>query len=546
MSVLEELKSAAGPAGHVPEVGDLQRYLVDVRGAYRGRAALVLMPASVQEVAAAVRMCAAAGVTIVPQGGNTGLCGGAIPDASGHAVVLSLERMRAIRTVEVANASMTLEAGVVLAAAQEAAREQGLLLPLSLGAEGSCQIGGLVATNAGGHHVGKYGSMRNLVLGLEVVLPDGSILDVCRSLRKDNMGFDLKHLFVGSEGTLGIVTAATLKLFPLPRQKMTVLAAVGSLEAALACFNALQASFATELAVCELMSDACVALAARYIPGVQRPFADDHPWMVLLEWETDVEIGHRVEAALSTLIEAEVIADAIVGASLADSRRLRHLREAIVEAERAELGSVKHDIAVPISAIARFVTEAEPVLKDMMPGVRLQVFGHLGDGNLHYNLVRPEVMTREQFMKDVAPLTTYIYDSVIAQQGTVSAEHGIGQSKVTEVRRRRMDGIACASSFTLRHPHHAGGARLLPHRAPHAGMDDLCLAVHRGLCRTHEGHTAKDGFLTDWLFPHCTNLARACAGVCGLGGSRPRARKLVPHQRAGRPAAGFVSALHQR
>ncbi|TAM04493.1 MAG: FAD-binding oxidoreductase [Pusillimonas sp.] len=437
MSALEDLISVVGPAGYVREPVDLSRYLVDIRGAFRGETGLVLKPATVQEVATLMRICWEAGIPIVPQGGNTGLCGGAIPDESGKAVVLSLERLRAIRSMDAGNSSMTVEAGVVLAAAQKAAREKSLLLPLSLGAEGSCQIGGTIATNAGGHHVRKYGSMRNLVLGLEVVLPDGSILDACRSLRKDNMGFDLKQLFIGSEGTLGVITAATLKLFPLPTEKVTVLAAVERLEDALTCFNTLQAKFAAELAVCELMSHASISLAANNIPSVQMPFAEAHPWMLLLEWEADEAIGDRVEAALADLIEAEVVRDAIVGASLSDSQRLWHLREAVVEAERAEQGSAKHDIAIPISAIPRFVQEAEPALKAMMAGVRLQVFGHLGDGNLHFNLIRPATMSKAQFFAEVAPLTERIHESVIRADGTISAEHGIGQSKVDDLERFR-------------------------------------------------------------------------------------------------------------
>ncbi|VTY37530.1 putative FAD-linked oxidoreductase [Xylophilus ampelinus] len=437
MSMLGELKSVVGSAGWVEAAADLERYLVDIRGVHRGAAELVVKPATAQEVASIVRLCAREKVPLVPQGGNTGLCGGAVPDASGAAVVLSLERMRSIRGVDVANASITVEAGVVLAAACEAARQQGLLLPLSLGAEGSCQIGGTIATNAGGHHVRKYGSMRNLVLGLEVVLPDGAILDACRSLRKDNMGFDLKQLFVGSEGTLGVITAATLKLFPLPREKLTVLAAVGSLGDAVTCFNRLQARFASELAVCELMSDACVTLAVRNVPGVQQPFAARHPWMLLLEWESDHPMDERVEAALSELHDAGTVIDAVVGASLSDSQHLWHLREAIVEAERIEQGSVKHDIAIPIGDIPRFVAATERVLFAMLPGVRLQVFGHLGDGNLHFNLVRPEGMDRATFLQEVAPLTRHVHEEAIRGGGTVSAEHGIGKSKVDELERYR-------------------------------------------------------------------------------------------------------------
>lgn len=437
MGVLDDLKAVLGPAGWVADAGDAQRHLVDIRGVHRGAAALVAKPATTQDVAAVVRACGQAGVPLVPQGGNTGLCGGAIPDASGRAVVVSMERMRAIRDVDVANASMTVEAGVVLAAAQQAARQHGLLLPLSLGAEGSCQIGGTIATNAGGHHVRKYGSMRSLVLGLEVVLPDGSVLDACRSLRKDNLGFDLKHLFIGSEGTLGIVTAATLRLFPLPREKVTVLAATDTLDDAVACFNRLQASFAAELAVCELMSGACVELAVRNVPGVQPPFASLPPWLLLMEWESDSAIGDRVEEALGGLVEAGLVDDVVVCASLAQAQRLWHLREAIVEAERWEQGSVKHDIALPIGAIARFVQDAQRVLPGMLQGVRLHVFGHLGDGNLHFNLIRPQAMVREDFLQRSRPLTAWVHDEAMRAGGTVSAEHGVGQSKVGDLERYR-------------------------------------------------------------------------------------------------------------
>lgn len=437
MDALESLKRAVGTGGQVLAASDADRYLVDARGVYQGRAALIVKPANANEVAAVLRICHEAGIPVVPQGGNTGLCGGAVPDGSGQAVVLSLERLRAIRCVDTANSSMTVEAGIVLANAQEAARQQGLLLPLSLGAEGSCQVGGTIATNAGGHHVRKYGSMRNLVLGLEVVLPDGSILDACRALRKDNMGFDLKQLFIGSEGTLGIITAATLKLFPLPASKTTALLAVNSLEDALACFNRLQAAFGAELAVCELMSGACVALAVRNVPGTADPFAQQHPWMLLLEWESDAAATDRVEAQLGNLMEDGLVVDAILGASLADSQRLWHLREAIVEAERAEQGSVKHDIALPLSAIPGFVELAQRELAGMLPGVRFQIFGHLGDGNLHFNLVRPADMARDAYFSVVAPLTEWTYAEVMRRAGTISAEHGIGQSKVADLMRFR-------------------------------------------------------------------------------------------------------------
>lgn len=450
MAALDDLKTELGPRGWVADAAEAQRYLVDIRGMYRGAAALVVKPSSTQQVADVVRACRRDRIPLVPQGGNTGLCGGAIPDASGASVVVSLERMRAIRDIDTENASMTVEAGVVLAAAQDAARERGLLLPLSLGAEGSCQIGGTIATNAGGHHVRKYGSMRNLVLGLEVVLPDGSILDTCRSLRKDNLGFDLKQLFVGSEGTLGVITAATLRLFPLPREKVTVLAAVGSLSDAITCFNRLQGSFAAEFAVCELMSRACVDLAVRNVPGVQPPFAAQHPWMLLLEWESDAPMDARIEESLGTLAEEGRIEDAIVAGSLADAQRLWHLREAIVEAERAEQGSVKHDIAISISAITRFVEDAQRVLPGMMEGLRLQVFGHLGDGNLHFNLVRPPAMSRDDFLAQAGPLTAYVHEQAIRVGGTVSAEHGVGQSKLDDLERYR-SGPEKALMATLKH-----------------------------------------------------------------------------------------------
>jgi FAD/FMN-containing dehydrogenase len=417
---------------------DTAPFLVDWRRRWHGRARAVVQPSSVDEVARLVRWCAAHRVPIVPQGGNTGLTGGSVPDAGGEAVLLSLSRMNRIRALDTTNDTVTVESGVVLAAVQAAARDAGRLFPLSLAAEGSCTIGGNLSTNAGGTAVLRYGNARELCLGLEVVLPDGEIWHGLRGLRKDNTGYDLRDLFVGAEGTLGVITAATLKLYPLPAAQVTAMAAVASPHAALALLNLARGMLGPSLTAFEMMSDLCLSLVAKHFADCAKPFADAHPYCVLLESsdaESEAHATERFDALMTRAIEDGIVDDAIVAQSIAQSRRLWMLRENISEAQAAEGKNVKHDISVPIGAIGDFVVATDAVLAQRFPGVRMVVFGHLGDGNLHYNVSPPEGIDGDAFLAHQDAINETVHDAVAAVGGSISAEHGIGVLRRDELLR---------------------------------------------------------------------------------------------------------------
>ena len=374
-------------------VDDPAGFLIDWRGAYSGTAAAVVRPGSTAEVAAVVALCRELGVAVVPQGGNTGLCGGAVPDASGRQVVLSLTRLRRIRDLDAANSTITVEAGVVLRTVQEAAAAAGRLFPLSLGAEGSCTIGGNLATNAGGTGVLRYGTMRDLTLGLEVVLPDGRVWDGLRGLRKDNTGYDLKQLFVGAEGTLGVITAAVLELFPAVRSRATAWVALPDPQAAVDLIGLVRGSAGDRLTAFELMSRQSVEFVLRHGAGARDPIADVHPWYALVELSDtlpDAGLDAVVETALGEAVERDVVADAVVASGSAQVAALWALREGISEAQNGEGPSLKHDVTVPISSIPAFVAATDRALAEALPGVRVVAYGHVGDGNQHYNLNGPE------------------------------------------------------------------------------------------------------------------------------------------------------------
>ncbi len=410
----------------------------DWRGRYRGRALAVVQPANAAEVAEVVRLCAQAGVPVVPQGGNTGLCGGATPLPDGRAVLLSLSRLARIRALDPANNTLVAEAGCTLAAVQAAAESIDRLFPLSLASEGSCEIGGNLSTNAGGVHVLRYGNMRELTLGLEVVLPDGRLWDGLRGLRKDNTGYDLKQLFIGAEGTLGIITAAVLKLFPRPRSQAVGWVAVADPAAALALLDRLRDVFGERLSAFELVGRSALELVLRHIPGSRAPFDPLAAWSVLIELG-DPQPAMDLDAALTaTLADAAgqgLIADAVVAASLAQRKALWQLRENISEAQKIEGVSIKHDIAVPLSRIPEFLARAHDALHAAWPGVRIVAFGHLGDGNLHYNLSRPAGEDNAAFIARSAEVNRIVHDLVDALGGSISAEHGIGQLKRDELLR---------------------------------------------------------------------------------------------------------------
>ncbi|MBN8495784.1 FAD-binding oxidoreductase [Accumulibacter sp.] len=415
----------------------MSAYLADWRGRYRGAATCVVRPASTAAVAAVVRACAEAAMPIVPQGGNTGLCGAATPAGDGHAVVVSLTRLNRVRQIDTANNTMTVEAGCVLATLQAAAAQAGRLFPLSLAAEGSCQIGGNLSTNAGGVQVLRYGNARDLTLGLEVVLASGEIWDGLRGLRKDNTGYDLKHLFIGAEGTLGIITAAVLKLFPLPRANATAWLAIASPAAAVRLLADLQARFASTLTACELVSDVALGLVRQHIPG-PHPALSASPWHLLIELSAGGDEGELREALGALLAEAlasGTISDAVLAQSGEQARRLWAMRENIGEAQRIDGLSIKHDVSVPISRIPEFVERADQALTEAFPGLRIVAFGHIGDGNLHYNQSQAAAGLNAAFLAAQPTVNRIVHDLVDELGGSISAEHGIGQLKRDELLR---------------------------------------------------------------------------------------------------------------
>jgi FAD/FMN-containing dehydrogenase len=436
---LVALRGAVG-ASQVLVDGDLSAWELDWRRRWRGKALAVVRPQSTAEVAAVVRACATHGLSIVAQGGNTGLVGGGVPDATGTQVLLSLTRLNRIRDIDDANLTLTAEAGCVLQAVQGAAAERGLLFPLSLAAEGSCTIGGNLATNAGGTAVLRHGNARELCLGLEVVTADGEVWDGLSALRKDNTGYDLRDIFIGSEGTLGIITAAVLKLSPQPVATSTALAACDSLEDALRLLVLARSRLGAGLTGFEVMGRFALDLVARHFPAppLALPAA---PWTVLLEQsdtEGEAQARGRFEALLGSALEDGVIGDAAIAQSLAQSKALWHLRESIPLAQAEEGLNIKHDIALPVSAIPEFVSSTDAALQRHFPGVRLVNFGHLGDGNLHYNVQVPEGGDAGRFVVEhEAAINAVVYDAVVERGGSISAEHGIGALKADELLRRK-------------------------------------------------------------------------------------------------------------
>ncbi len=429
------LDAAVGSTQVLTVPADVAPYLTDWRGRYHGQAQAVVRPGSTSEVAAVVRACADAGVPIVPQGGNTGQCGGATPDPGGRAIVLSLLRMNRVRGVDAANATLTVEAGATLAAVQQAAAEAGLMFPLSLAAEGSCTIGGNVSTNAGGTAVLRFGNARDLTLGVEVVLADGRVWDGLRALRKDNTGYDLKQLFIGSEGTLGIVTAAVLKLFPAPRTRATALVALSDVVSAVGLLHDLKQAVGDRLVGFELMSAHSLALSRKHFAALPDPLPG-YPWYALVQADdsaADSPLAAQLERALGAALERGLARDATVAQSGEQARAMWSLRENIAEAQRRDGPNIKHDISVPVSAIPRFLESAAAALTAALPGIEFVTFGHLGDGNLHYNLAAPAGTAPEKFLGNAPVANRIVHDLVAAHGGSISAEHGIGQQKRDEL-----------------------------------------------------------------------------------------------------------------
>jgi len=441
MTPIDGLRAIVG-AGNVltSGSGDLSAYEVDWRKRYRGEALAVVRPGTTAEVAAIVALCNEHGLAIVAQGGNTGLVGASVPDASGTQLLMSLTRLNKVRAIDAANLTMTVEAGCVLQSIQEAAAEAGLLFPLSLAAEGSCTIGGNLATNAGGTQVLRFGNARELCLGVEVVTAAGEVWNGLTGLRKDNTGYDLRDLFVGSEGTLGIITAATLKLFPQPVAVTTALAALPTLEAAVELLQLARARLGAALTGFEVMGDHALGLVRKHFPHLPQPLPPA-AWTVLLEQSDNEAQEHAqalFEALLETALERGLISDAAVAASIDQSNAMWHLRESIPLAQSLEGPNIKHDIALPVSAIPRFVAQTDAALLRSFPGVRLVDFGHLGDGNLHYNVQAPADCDAARFLVEHEhAVNTLVYDALAPFGGSISAEHGIGALKREELAQRK-------------------------------------------------------------------------------------------------------------
>ena len=430
---LDKLAAIVGEAGIITDPADMVPYLEETRGLYEGASPAIVRPASTQEVAEVVRACAQSNVAIVPQGGNTGLCGGGV--ASGE-IIVNLARMNKVRAVDPFNYTMTVEAGCILADLQRVAEDNDRLFPLSLGAEGSCQIGGNLSTNAGGTAVLRYGNTRELTLGLEVVLPDGQIWDGLTALRKDNTGYDLKQLFIGAEGTLGIITGAVMKLFPLPRERHTAFVALDQVEAVLELLSRARRASADTVATFELIPRIGLDLSLKHMPETVDPLAERHEWYALIEFESGESgsgLGAALEGFLAAALEDGLVIDATIAQSEAQRERLWFVREAMVLAQTPEGASIKNDISVPISQVPEFIRRADAAVTARCPGVRPVAFGHIGDGNVHYNLQQPVGADDAAFLARWDELTALVIDVVRELGGSFSAEHGIGLLKVREL-----------------------------------------------------------------------------------------------------------------
>ncbi len=437
-SAILALKEILGAGGWLDTADDRAPFETDFRGIHRGRTPLVALPDSTARVAELVRHCARERIPLVPQGGNTSYCGAATPRAAGSEIVVSLRRMRRIRAVDSQGDSMTAEAGCVLAELQAAAAAANRLLPMSLGSEGSCTLGGIVSTNAGGTSVLRYGMMRALVLGLEVVLPDGRVLDQLSALRKDNTGYDLKQLFIGAEGTLGVVTAASLRLFPRPAATATALVGLASPAAALELLARLREALGDSVTTFELVPRIAMEFVCRHIEGARDPFGQPHEWYVLIEASLaagDAEFNGRFADALASSMDRATVADAVTAASESQRKALWRLRETIPEAQRHEGASLKHDISVEPARLPAFIDEGRALIARLAPGARLVAYGHLGDGNLHYNLSEAEGGDGGRLVAQADGIRRAVHDLVAAHGGSFSAEHGIGQLKVGELER---------------------------------------------------------------------------------------------------------------
>ena len=429
---IQRLKSAVGSAGCVDSAADMAAYLRDERRLFQGRSPLVLKPASTDEVSKLVAICAAAGIGIVPQGGNTSLCGGSVPDESGTQILISLSRMNRIRDIDPVNYTLTAEAGCVLANIQAAAREADRLFPLRLAAEGSCQIGGNLSTNAGGIAVLKYGNARDLVLGLEVVLADGEVWNGLRRLRKDNTGYDLKQMFLGAEGTLGIITAAVLKLFPVPKETCTAMIALRDTESATTLLARLREESGDAVSSFEYIHRNCLDLVFRHMEGIGDPFDHRYVHYALVELSASrkgAALDGVLEAVFSAGTESGELLDAVVASSESQRLQLWGLREAIPEVQKHAGVCIKHDVSVSVSRVPEFLENGTRLLVEAFPEAQVIAFGHVGDGNIHFNLQQPEGDDPQAFLRQAPRVTRLVHDLAVSLDGSFSAEHGIGVLK---------------------------------------------------------------------------------------------------------------------
>ncbi|MFN7102460.1 MAG: FAD-binding oxidoreductase [Pseudorhizobium sp.] len=438
--LLQRFAAIVGEANTLRDPADIAPRLVENRGLYRGLSPMVLKPGSAQEVSAILKLATETRTAIVPQTGNTGLVGGQVPSNTGTELIVSLERMNRILDVDPVANVLAVEGGAILAEVQKAAENVGRLFPLSLGSEGSCRIGGNLATNAGGTAVLAYGNMRQLCLGLEVVLPTGEIWEGMRRLKKDNTGYDLRDLFIGAEGTLGIITGAVLKLFPQPVGHQVAFAGLASPEDALRLFEKASNLCGTALTGFELMPRIGVEFTTRHIDGVRDPLSEPYPWYALIDISTSdsAETAETmVQALLELGLETGLVRDAVIASSVAQQKALWHMRESMSDAQKPEGGSIKHDVSVPVSSVAAFMKEADEAVLAAMPGARICAFGHLGDGNIHYNISQPVGADKQAFLERWREINGIVHGIVLSMNGSISAEHGIGQLKRDELARIR-------------------------------------------------------------------------------------------------------------
>ncbi len=435
MPLIEQLEAITGPKGIITQEADMQGYLTEWRDKYVGKAKVIVLPKNTGEVAAIVKLCSKTETPIVPQGGNTSLVGGSIPFDSGEEVILSLKRMNQVREVDVSGGTLTVEAGCILADLQNIADENGHMFPLRIGSEGSCQIGGNISTNAGGVQVLHYGNTREQVLGLEVVLPDGRIWNGLTNLRKDNTGYDLKQLFIGGEGTLGIVTAAVVKMYPKPKYQQVALIAIPDVEAAITFLGLARQMSGDQVTAIELIPRIGIDLVVKNVPNFSDPMPAQYDWHILVEISSSVteNLSGLMEEILEAGFNQEIVLDAVIPASDTQQQKLWTLREEISAAQKPEGGSIKHDISVPIARIADFIKEANTALEKIVPNFRPVIFGHIGDGDLHYNPLQPRDMEKQDFLDLWEPVSRTVHDIAHSMGGSISAEHGIGRMKKNDL-----------------------------------------------------------------------------------------------------------------